>query len=148
MTNRPAFEPIHILLVEDNPGDVRLVVESLKGSKIGNNMSVVADGESALEFLRRQGFYANAPRPDLILLDLNLPKKNGREVLAEFKADPDLKRIPVVIITSSTSDEDVLAAYNNYANCYVTKPVDLKQFIKIVKSIEEFWLSIVKLPPD
>jgi CheY-like chemotaxis protein len=147
MSDLVVGEPIHILLIEDNPGDVRLVIESLKGSKIRNRMSVVADGEAAMAFLRRQGQYSDASRPDLILLDLNLPKKNGREVLAELKADPELRRIPVVIITSSSGDEDILAAYDNHANCYVTKPLDLKQFVKIIKSIEDFWLSIVKLPP-
>jgi CheY-like chemotaxis protein len=148
MNDVTVIKPIDILLVEDNPGDVRLVVESLKDSKIRNSMSIVEDGEAAMAFLRRKGQYAKAIRPDLILLDLNLPKKNGREVLAEFKADPDLKRIPVVVITSSSGDEDVLAAYNHSANCYITKPVDLKQFVKVVKSIEEFWLAIVKLPPQ
>lgn len=138
--------PIHILLVEDNPGDVRLVVESLKDSKIRNSMSVVNDGDAAMAFLRKQGLYADVERPDLILLDLNLPKKNGLEVLSEVKRDLDFKRIPVVIITSSSQDADVVAAYENAANCYVTKPVDLTQFLKIAKSIEEFWLTIVKLP--
>jgi CheY-like chemotaxis protein len=141
-------EAIKILLIEDNPGDVRLISESLKDHKIINRMNVVEDGESAMAFLRRQGDYAGAPRPDLILLDLNLPKKNGREVLAELKADPGLKCIPVVVVTSSSGEEDVMAAYNNYANCYVTKPVDLKQFTRIVRSIEDFWLSIAKLPPN
>jgi chemotaxis family two-component system response regulator Rcp1 len=148
MTELALSKPIDILLVEDNPGDVRLVIESLRDSKIRNSMSVVEDGEAAMAFLRRQGEYSQVLRPDLILLDLNLPKKNGREVLAEFKADPDLKRIPVVVITSSNGEDDVLGAYNNYANCYVTKPVDLAQFIKVIKSIEEFWLTIVKLPPQ
>ena len=143
-----AAQPIHILLVEDNPGDVRLVVESLRDSKIRNNMSVVSDGEAALLFLQRRGEHANAARPDLILLDLNLPKVSGQQVLTQIKADPELRRIPVVIITSSTIEQDVLAAYDKSANCYVTKPVDLQQFVKVVKSIEEFWLSIVKLPPS
>jgi CheY-like chemotaxis protein len=148
MKNLTPNKPIDILLIEDNPGDVRLVVESLKDSKVRNSMSVVEDGEAAMSFLRRDGQYADAMRPDLILLDLNLPKKNGREVLAEFKADPDLKRIPVVVITSSSADEDVMAAYNNSANCYVTKPVDLKRFVKVVKTIEEFWLKTARLPPQ
>jgi CheY-like chemotaxis protein len=148
MSKLSASKPIDILLIEDNPGDVRLVVESLKDSKIRNSMSVVEDGEAAMSFLRRQGEYAQVLRPDLILLDLNLPKKNGREVLAEFKSDPDLKRIPVVVITSSSDDQDILAAYNNSANCYVTKPVDLKRFKKVVKSIEDFWLDVAKLPPQ
>jgi CheY-like chemotaxis protein len=142
-----ADKPVHILLVEDNPGDVRLVIESLNGSRIRNSMSVVADGEAAITFLRQQGEFSNAQRPDLILLDLNLPKRNGREVLAEFKADPDLRRIPVVIITSSDGEEDILSAYNNHANCYVVKPLDLKQFVSVVKSIEDFWFSVAKLPP-
>jgi CheY-like chemotaxis protein len=139
---------IEILIVEDNPGDVRLTMEALKDSKVRNNLSVVGDGEEGLAFLRREGKYAHAPRPDLILLDLNLPKKDGREVLAEIKADEQLRRIPVVILTTSQAEEDVLKAYNLYANCYVTKPVDLDQFIKVVKSIEDFWLTIVKLPPE
>jgi len=147
MTQAAPDEPIDILLVEDNPGDVRLVIESLKHSKIRNSMSVVEDGEAAMAFLRRQGVYTQAIRPDLILLDLNLPKKNGREVLAEFKSDPDLRRIPVVVITSSSGEEDVLAAYNHSANCYITKPVDLTQFVRVVKSIEDFWLTTVTLPP-
>lgn len=141
-------KPITILIVEDNPGDVRLTIEALKDSKVRNNLSVVGDGEEALAFLRREGKYAHAPRPDLILLDLNLPKKDGREVLAEIKTDEQLRRIPVVILTTSQAEEDVLKAYNLYANCYVTKPVDLDQFIKVVKSIEDFWLTIVKLPPE
>lgn len=147
MSDSAACEPIHILLVEDNPGDVRLVIESLKVSKIRNRMSVVEDGEAAIAFVRRQDQYAHVSPPDLIVLDLNLPKKNGREVLAELKSDPHLKRIPVVVMSSSSGDDDVRAAYENYVNCYITKPVDLKQFINIVKSIEEFWLTIVKLPP-
>ena len=139
-------EPIHILLIEDNPGDVRLVMESLKENKLHNTMSVVEDGEAAMAYLRREGKYADAMRPDLVLLDLNLPRKNGREVLAEYKSDPDLKHIPVVVITSSNSREDVLGAYNNYANCYITKPVGLDGFLEVVHSIDSFWLSVVKLP--
>lgn len=135
------------LLVEDNPGDVRLTREALKESKLRNNLSVVGDGEEALAFLRRQPPYENAPRPDVILLDLNLPRKSGREVLAEIKADPDLKRIPVVVITSSEAEQDILASYDLHVNCYVTKPVDLDQFIKVVRSVSEFWLTIVRLPP-
>lgn len=137
---------IEILLVEDNAGDVRLTKEALKESKIINNLSVVKDGEEALAFLRRQGRYAQAHRPALILLDLNLPKKNGREVLAEIKADENLKRIPVVILTTSQDEQDVFQSYNLHANCYITKPVDLEQFINVVKSIEDFWLGIVVLP--
>jgi CheY-like chemotaxis protein len=141
-------KPIDILLVEDNPGDVRLTTEVFKDSKILNNLSVVADGVETLAFLRREGRYANAPRPDLILLDLNLPKKDGREVLAEIKTHPNLQRIPVVILTTSQAEQDILKSYDLHANCYITKPVDLDGFIKIIKSIEDFWLTIVKLPPD
>ncbi|MGD7034708.1 response regulator [Methylotuvimicrobium buryatense] len=136
------------LLVEDNPGDVRLTKEALTESKVKNNLNVVGDGEEAMAFLRRQGKYAEAPRPDVILLDLNLPKKNGREVLEEIKADPSLKRIPVVIITSSEAEQDVLRTYDLHVNCYVNKPVDLEQFVKVVQSIETFWLTIVKLPSE
>lgn len=142
--------PADFLLVEDNPGDVRLTQEALKSHKVQNNLHVVSDGEAAMAFLRRQGKYASAPRPDIILLDLNLPKKDGREVLAEIKTDPSLKTIPVVIITSSEAEQDVIKSYNLNANCYVTKPVNLDQFIKVVQSINDFWLTIVKLPgaPD
>ena len=136
------------LLVEDNPGDVRLTKEALTESKVKNNLNVVGDGEEAMAFLKRQGKYAEAPRPDVILLDLNLPKKNGREVLEEIKADPSLKRIPVVIITSSEAEQDVLKTYDLHVNCYVNKPVDLEQFVKVVQSIETFWLTIVKLPSE
>jgi len=138
--------PIEILLVEDNPGDVRLTVEILKETKVRNNLTVAGDGNEALELLRRTGRYTHAVRPDLILLDLGLPKKDGKQVLAEIKADPVLKRIPVVILTSSKAEEDVVKSYNLYANCYVTKPVDLEQFVKVVKSVEDFWLTIVELP--
>ena len=138
--------PIEILLVEDNPADVRLTVEILKETKVRNTLAVAADGVEAMDLLRRTGRYTHATRPDLILLDLNLPKKDGREVLAEIKTDPDLKRIPVVILTSSKAEEDIFKSYNLYANCYVTKPVDLEQFVKVVKSIEDFWLTTVKLP--
>jgi CheY-like chemotaxis protein len=143
----PHGRPIEILLVEDNPGDVRLTKEALKEGKVRNNMFVATDGEEALTFLRQQGTYAEARRPDLILLDLNLPKKSGREVLEEIKADPDLKRIPVVVLTVSKDEQDVLKSYNLHANCYITKPVDLEQFIEVVKSIEDFWLTVVMLPP-
>jgi two-component system, chemotaxis family, response regulator Rcp1 len=139
--------PVHILLVEDNPGDVRLTKEALREGKIINTLSDVPDGVEALNFLRKKGRYAGATRPDVILLDLNLPRKDGREVLAEIKDDPDLKRIPVVVITSSSSEEDVLRSYDLHANCYVSKPVDLEQFMSVVKSIEDFWMGIVKLPP-
>ena len=138
--------PADFLLVEDNPGDVRLTQEALKSHKVQNNLHVVTDGEEAMAFLRRQGKYKDAPRPDIILLDLNLPKKDGREVLAEIKSDSSLKTIPVVIITSSEAEQDVIKSYNLNANCYVTKPVDLDQFIKVVQSINDFWLTIVKLP--
>lgn len=144
---KEACRPIEILMVEDNPGDVRLTVEALKEGKIRNNFRTVEDGVEAIAFLRRQGPYADAPRPDLILLDLNLPKKNGREVLAEIKEDPDLRRIPVVILTVSQAEQDILKSYNLYANCYITKPVDLDQFLEVVKSIENFWLTVVMLPP-
>jgi chemotaxis family two-component system response regulator Rcp1 len=138
--------PIEILLVEDNPADVRLTVETMKEVKVSNNMSVVTNGEEALSFLRREPGFEDVPRPDLILLDLNLPRKDGREVLQEIKSDPGLRRIPVVILTTSQSEEDIIRAYNLAANCYVTKPVDLDQFVKVVKSIEGFWLTIVQLP--
>lgn len=144
---RAKTEPIEILMVEDNPSDVRLTMEAFKDAKVYNNMSVAADGEDAMAFLKRQGRYADSPRPDLILLDLNLPKKNGREVLEEIKADPDLKRIPVVILTTSDDEKDILQAYDLHVNAYITKPVDLDQFIKIVEAVEDFWLSVVKLPP-
>ena len=139
---------IEILLVEDNPGDARLTTEALKEAKVRNKLSHFDDGEEALAFLRRQGKYVDAQRPDLILLDLNLPRKDGREVLAEIKADDRLKRIPVVILTTSQAEEDILRAYNLNANCYVSKPVDLDQFIKVVRTIKDFWLTIVKLPAE
>ena len=147
MSNRNGT-PIEILLVEDNPGDVRLTKEALKEAKVRNELFVVEDGVAALEFLHCQGKYADTPRPDLILLDLNLPKKDGREVLEEIKQDSSLKRIPVVVLTTSHAEEDILKTYNLHANCYVTKPVDLDQFITIVKSIEDFWLTIVRLPTE
>jgi two-component system, chemotaxis family, response regulator Rcp1 len=139
--------PIEILLVEDNDGDVRLLTETFRKGKIHNRLSVVEDGVEALAFLRREGQYASAPRPDLILLDLSLPRKNGQEVLAEIKQDADLKRIPVCVITSSQAERDVLQAYNNHVNCYLTKPVGLAQFVDVIRSLEEFWLTFVKLPP-
>jgi CheY-like chemotaxis protein len=138
--------PIEILLVEDNPGDVRLTKEALRDGKVRNNLNVAKDGVEALEFLRREGRHANAPRPDLILLDLNLPRMSGREVLAEIKQDPELSTIPVVVLTTSQAEQDIVKAYELNANCYVTKPVDLDQFITVVKSIEDFWLTIVRLP--
>ena len=140
--------PIEILLIEDNPGDARLATEALREAKVHNNLHWVADGEEAISFLRRQGDRAEAPRPDLILLDLNLPRRDGRQVLEEIKADPTLRRIPVVVLTTSQAEEDILKAYNLNANCYITKPVDLDQFMKVVKTIEDFWLTIVKLPKE
>jgi len=139
---------IEILLVEDNPGDVQLTREALHDAKLRNHLSNVKDGVEALAFLRRKGPYSAAPRPDLILLDLNLPRKDGREVLAEIKNDENLRRIPVVVLTTSRDEWDVLGAYDLHANCYVVKPVGLEQFITIVKSIEDFWFDIVKLPSD
>lgn len=140
--------PVEILLVEDNPGDVDLTREALENTKMHNNLHVAVDGEEAMAFLRKKGKYKNTPYPDIIMLDLNMPKKDGREVLAEIKADEYLRKIPVVILTTSSAEEDVLKAYNLHANCYITKPIDLNQFLKVVKSIEDFWLSIVVLPPD
>ncbi|MCA9971271.1 MAG: response regulator [Anaerolineales bacterium] len=137
-----------ILLVEDNPGDVRLTQEALKEGKVLNELHVAKDGVEALDFLFRRGAHADAPRPDVILLDLNLPKMNGHEVLAEIKADPRLKPIPVVILTTSSAEDDIVRTYNLHANCYITKPVDLEQFITVVQSVEDFWFTIVKLPPD
>jgi CheY-like chemotaxis protein len=137
---------IEILLVEDNPGDARLTLEAMRDAKVRNRLHVVEDGVEAMAFLRRQGRFGDAPRPDLILLDLNLPRKDGREVLAEIKVDPDLKRIPVVVLTTSQAEEDVLRAYDLHANCYVTKPVDLEQFMKIVAQIDQFWIKVVTLP--
>ena len=137
---------IDILLVEDNSGDARLAQEALKESKIKNQLHIVNDGMAATDFLFKRNDYKDAPRPDLIILDLNLPKKHGHEVLAEVKADEDLKRIPVIILTISKAEEDILKTYNLHANCYITKPLDFDKFIEVVKSIEEFWLSVVKLP--
>jgi CheY-like chemotaxis protein len=139
---------IEILLVEDNPGDVRLTREALKEGRVLNNLHVASDGVVALEYLRREGKYASAPIPDLVLLDLNLPRMDGREVLAVIKNDPALRRIPVVILTTSRAEEDILNTYDLHANCYITKPVDLDQFMTVVKSIEDFWFNIVKLPPS
>ena len=140
--------PIDILLVEDNEGDVRLALEALKESKVRNTIHVVSDGVEAMAFLRNKGKYADKPRPGLVLLDLNLPRKDGRAVLSEIKSDPDLMRIPVVILTTSKDEEDVLKSYNLHANCYISKPIDLNQFVKVVRSIEDFWLNIVSLPPN
>jgi chemotaxis family two-component system response regulator Rcp1 len=141
-------KPVEILMVEDNPGDIRLTMEALRESKLHNNLRVVKDGIEALAYLRQEGDYANLPRPDLILLDLNLPKKDGREVLREIKMDKEMGRIPVVILTTSQAEEDVLKTYDLHANCFITKPVDLEQFIKVVQFIEFFWLTIVRLPPE
>ena len=138
---------VEILLVEDSPSDTELTVEALREAKIRNHLSIVEDGVQALDFLRRRGQYAGAPRPDLIMLDLNLPRKDGREVLAELKSDDDLKTIPVVVLTTSRAEQDVLRAYKLHANCYITKPVDFEQFIDVVRSIESFWLFVVTLPP-
>ena len=146
MTTNGSGKPIEILLVEDNPGDVRLTAEALKEGKVRNNMHVVGDGEQAMAYLRRETGYENAVRPDLVLLDLNLPRKDGREVLADMKEDDELKRIPVVVLTTSKAEEDILKTYDLHANCYITKPVDLDQFIGVVKSIESFWFSVVSLP--
>jgi chemotaxis family two-component system response regulator Rcp1 len=147
MNNEEISKNIEILLVEDNPADVRLAQEAFKDAKVHNILYTVGDGVEAMAFLRRQGKYAEVGRPDLILLDLNLPKKDGREVLAEIKTDEHLKLIPVVILTVSKDEEDILRTYNLHANCYITKPIDFEQFMKVVKGIEEFWLTIVKLPP-
>jgi len=141
------LKPVEVLLVEDNTGDVRLTLEAMKEGKVINNLSIASDGVEAMAFLRKEGRYKDAARPDIILLDLNLPKKDGREVLAEIKADPSLRLIPVVVLTTSQAEEDILRTYNLHANCYVTKPVDLEQFINVVKSINDFWFSVVKLPP-
>ena len=146
-SSHPLFaRPIEILLVEDNHDEASLTIETLSEGRIQNNISLVQDGVEALTFLRREGTHANAPRPDLILLDLNLPRKNGHEVLAEIKLDPDLKRIPIIMMSSSSEKKDVLTSYNLHANCYVTKPLDLDDFIAAVRSIEDFWIAFVKLP--
>lgn len=148
MSSQKAPRPIEILMVEDNRGDVRLTQEALKEGKVRNNLHVTRDGVEALSFLHKEGKHARVPRPDLILLDLNLPKKDGRAVLEEIKEDPDLRRIPVVVLTISKAEEDILKSYNLHANCYVTKPVELEQFMTVVRSVEDFWLTIVRLPPN
>lgn len=148
MNSQTTGQPIEILLVEDNPGDVRLTMEAFKDGKMQSKLHIARDGMEATAFLHREGKYADAPRPDLILLDLHLPKKDGYEVLAEIKEDPSLKQIPVVILTSSKAEEDVLKTYNLHANCYITKPIDFEQFIMVVKSIRDFWFTIVKLPSE
>ena len=146
MNASSSSEPIQILLVEDSPGDVRLTREVLRDARIANELHIVGDGEEAMRFLRRQGAFDGVPRPDLILLDLNLPRKDGREVLAELKEDPDLHLIPVIVLTTSAAEQDVLRSYDLNAACYITKPIDLDEFISVVRSIESFWLSIVRLP--
>ncbi|MFB3893919.1 MAG: response regulator [Phycisphaerae bacterium] len=148
MTSAAAVRPIDILLVDDSPGDVRLTREALKEAKVHNRLFVVTDGVEAMDFLLKKGKYGSSPRPDLILLDLNLPRKDGREVLAEVKADENLRRIPVVVLTTSRAEEDVFKAYNLHANCYISKPVDFDRFMEVVKSIEDFWLTVVKLPEN
>jgi len=147
MTSQVGSLPIEILLVEDNPADVRLTREALNDAKVRNNLNVVTDGEAALAYLRREGNYPSATRPDLILLDLNLPKKDGREVLAEIKRDPSIKKIPVVVLTTSSAEKDILNTYELQVSCYITKPVKLDEFLSVVKSIDDFWLQLVKLPP-
>jgi two-component system, chemotaxis family, response regulator Rcp1 len=147
-TTEETPRPVEILLVEDNPADARLTREALAEAEVCNNLNVVGDGVEGLAYLRGEGEYRQKARPDLILLDLNLPRKDGREMLAELKADPRLKRIPVIVLTTSTADEDVSNAYKHNVNCYVTKPVDFDQFVGVVKSIENFWLGVVKLPLD
>jgi two-component system, chemotaxis family, response regulator Rcp1 len=142
----PDWQPVEILLVEDNPGDVDLTKEALERAKVANRLQVVEDGAEALDFLFRRGAYADACRPDIILLDLNLPKKDGREVLSEIKADQELADIPVVVLTTSQAEEDIVRAYRLHANCYITKPVDFRQFLRVVEAIEDFWLTVVKLP--
>ena len=146
--NASETRPIEILLVEDSPSDVTLTIEAFEAGKIANKLSCVEDGAEAMAYLRRQGRYSNASRPDLIMLDLNLPGKDGREVLKELKSDPALKMIPVIILTTSSSDKDVMQSYELHANCYITKPVDFKRFIDIVRSIENFWLTVVTLPQN
>jgi len=145
--NRPPGEPVQILLVEDSPGDIRLTREVLRDAKIANELHIVGDGDAAMKFLRREGEHSDAPRPDLILLDLNLPRKDGREVLGELKEDAELHRIPVIVLTTSAAEQDILRSYDLQAACYITKPIDLDEFIAVVRSIEAFWLSIVRLPP-
>jgi CheY-like chemotaxis protein len=147
MTAESAGVAVEILLVEDNPGDARLAREGLSECKIRNNLHVVDDGVKAMAFLRRQGEYGRAPRPDLILLDLNLPRKDGREVLREVKEDQDLRMIPVVVLTTSKAEEDIMRSYSLHANCYVSKPLAFQQFLDVVRSIEDFWFTIVRLPP-
>ncbi len=147
MTLDPEVRPIEILLVEDDEGDVLLTTEALEASKITNNMSVARNGEEALKFLRRQAGFEDAPRPDIVLLDLNLPRVDGREVLSQIKADPDLRRIPIIVLTTSEAEEDILRSYDLHANAYVTKPVDFTRFLQVIQSIDEFFVTVVRLPP-
>jgi len=142
------LRPVEILLVEDNQGDVRLTIEAFKEGKIANKLHVVMDGEEATAFLKKEGKYSNSVSPDIVLLDLNLPKKNGLEVLTEIKEDPELKHIPVIIISISKLEVDIMQSYDRHANCYILKPVDLNQFMEVVRSIEDFWFTVVKLPLD
>ena len=146
--NNDQGRPIEILLVEDSPSDTELTIEALRDFKVRNHVSVVEDGVQAMQFLRRQDPYAQAPRPDLIMLDLNLPRKDGREVLAAIKTDDNLKSIPIVVLTTSRADQDILRAYQLNANCYINKPVDFNQFLEVIRSIESFWLYVVTLPPS
>jgi CheY-like chemotaxis protein len=146
MMEYATINPVNILLVEDNPGDVRLTQEALREGKLMNTLHVAGDGVEAIDFLRRRGKFAQAPEADIILLDLNLPRMDGREVLAEIKIDPLLKKIPVIVLTTSAAEEDIIGAYNLYANCYITKPVDFRKFSDVIRSIENFWFNIVKLP--
>ena len=148
MSLKNGFKAVEIFLIEDNPGDVRLTIEALKECKILNNLHVAVDGIEAMSYLNKEGKFKDEPRPDLIILDLNLPKKDGREVLGEIKEDESLKKIPVVILTTSEAEQDILRSYELHANCYITKPVNMNQFIKVVKSISDFWFSIVLLPPS
>jgi CheY-like chemotaxis protein len=146
MKDQEEYRPVEILLVEDNPADVRLTQEAMKEAKVLNRISVVTDGVEAMAFLRKEKPHANAPRPDLILLDLNLPRKGGREVLAEIKTDNNLKYIPVIILTTSEAEQDILMSYENHGNCFITKPVQLNEFLRVIRLIEDFWLTLVKLP--
>jgi two-component system, chemotaxis family, response regulator Rcp1 len=147
MSTERVGKAVQILMVEDNPDDIELTIEALKDAKVGNILEVARDGVEAMAFLKREGKFQHAARPDLILLDLNMTRKDGREVLREIKTHPDLKRIPVVILTTSQAEEDILGTYDLHANCYITKPVDFDRFLKVVRSIEDFWLTVVKLPP-